>query len=186
MNKKELYTELLENYNLQKTEAIAYLNYRVGVAVDKEKILDKLSNNIDKLAILCADLKLEIRLHENNPLVITGIKQFYSTKQAAEILNISPSKLRQLIDEGKLTVKKINQRNWQLPTWSLEAYRNDLTQLVVADATEEEVLDIFGKEAELLVSLISSSGIRTVHELQKSVMRKIANVWDNITNEVVD
>lgn len=183
MNKKEIYSELLENYSLQKEEAIAFLNHRVGVAVDKVKMLDRLSNNVDRLLVLCGDLKLEIRLHESNPMIVINSQKFYSTKQAAEILNVSKEKVRHLIDTGALAVKKINQRNWKVPNWSLEAYKQDLTQLVSTSTEQHEawdVLEITGEEDHTLETLISAEGIQAVHEKETTNVRKISALWDNI------
>ncbi|WP_242926944.1 helix-turn-helix domain-containing protein [Pontibacter vulgaris] len=183
MKTKEIYSEILENYNLQKSDAISFVNYRVGVAIDKTKMLDTISANIDKLTILCGDLKLEIRLHEANPLFATNNQQFYTTKQAADILNVSPDKIRQLINNGILSTKKINQRNWQIPNWSLEAYKNDLCNFLtetIESTLEIAVVDVLDDENNLLISLISKEGIHQVHEYQTRIKRAIATVYPEL------
>lgn len=183
MKPKEIYSNLLENYDLQKSDAIAFVNYRVGVAVDKAKMLDTISANIDKLSILCGDLKLEIRLHEANPLFATNNQQFYTTAQAAEILNMSESKIRDLIGSGKIECKKINQRNWKIPNWSMEAYKNDLCNFLT-DAVELTsditVLDVLDEENNLLISLITKEGIHQVHEYETRLKRAIATVYPEL------
>ncbi|TPE43578.1 helix-turn-helix domain-containing protein [Pontibacter mangrovi] len=179
MIKKEIYSELLEKYSLQKSEAISFVNQRIGVAVDKAKMLETISANIDKLTILCSDLKLEIRLHEANPLFSINSQQFYTTKQAAEILNVSPDKIRQLIKNDILKTKKINQRNWKIPNWSLEAYKNDLCNFL-ANAkelvSEFAVVDVMDDENQLLISLITEVGIHQVHEHETRLKRTITGI----------
>lgn len=183
MKKKEIYAELLENYSLQKSEAITFINHRIGVAVDKPKMLDTISANIDKLTILCGDLKLELRLHEANPIFVTNSQQFYTTAQAAEILNVSESKIRNLISNGKIECKKINQRNWKIPNWSLDAYKNDLCNFL--EAQEESILgfaviDVLDDENQLLVSLISKDGIHQVYEHETRLKRAIADIYGDL------
>ncbi|PVY43139.1 helix-turn-helix domain-containing protein [Pontibacter virosus] len=183
MNKKELYAELLENYSLQKSEAITYINHRIGVAVDKGKMLNTLTANIDKLAILCGDLKLELRLHESNPVFAINNQQFYTTKQAAEILNVSPDKIRQLIESDKLSCKRINQRNWKIPSWSLEAYKHDLCNFLAnieEPVSEFAVVDVLDDENQLLVSIISKEGIHQVHEHETRLKRKVADIYSEL------
>lgn len=183
MKKKEIYEQLLENYSLQKSEAITFINHRIGVAVDKTKMLDTISANIDKLSILCGDLKLELRLHEANPLLLGSGKQFYTVSQASEILDMSESKIRDLISSGKIECKKINQRNWKIPNWSLEAYKSDLCNFL--EAQEESVsnfavVDILGDEHNLLLSLITKEGIHLVYEYATRVKRKVADVYADL------
>ncbi len=179
MDKKEMYRELLENYSLQKSEAISFLNHRVGVALNKAKMLETITANIDKLTILCGDLKLEVRLHESNPLFFVSNQQFYTTKQAAEILNISPEKIRQLINNGVLSTKKINQRNWKIPSWSLEAFKHDLCNLLsgyIEPVSEVDTVDILDEENQLMASLITRNGIHRVHEHETRYKRTVADI----------
>lgn len=183
MHKKEIYCELLEKYSLQKSDAISFMNHRVGVAVDKAKMLETISANIDKLTILCGDLKLEVRLHEANPVFAINQQQFYTTKHAAEILNISPDKIRQLIDSGKLSCKKLNQRNWQIPNWSLEAYKNDLCNFLAnieEPVSKFAVVDVLDNENQLLVSLISKEGIHQVHEYDTRLTRTVSAIYSEL------
>ncbi|AMM52421.1 hypothetical protein TH61_16205 [Rufibacter sp. DG15C] len=182
MDKKEILTELLENYSIQKSDAITFLNNRIGVAIDKVKMLELVSTNIDKLSILCGDLKLEIRLHESNPLFITNNKQFYTTSEAAKVLNVSPTKVRDLINSEILSTKKINQRNWQIPSWSLEAYKSDLMSFlsVTEEIKDYDVLDILDSENHLLISLISMEGIHTIYEYETRLKRTISNIYNEL------
>jgi len=179
MDKKEIYKQLFEKYNLQKSDAITFINHRIGVAIDKEKMLESISNNVDKLMILCGDLKLEIRLHEINPLLTINAQQFYTTKQASEILNVSPGKIRELINNGILITKKINQRNWKIPHWSLDAYKSDLCNFLTScedSLSTFDVLDITDVENEILLTLLSKSSIQKVHEYETRLSRKITTI----------
>ncbi|MFB9864107.1 helix-turn-helix domain-containing protein [Rufibacter immobilis] len=182
MDKKEILTELLENYNIKKSDAITFLNNRIGMAIDKVKMLELVSTNLDKLSILCGDLKLEIRLHESHPLFITNNKQFYTTSEAANILNVAPSKVRDLINKGILSTKKINQRNWQVPSWSLEAYKNDLLNFLSATEGiyDYDTLDITDTENRILLTLISKEGIHKVFEEETSLKRSISNIYNEL------
>ena len=183
MEKKELYTEILEHQSLNKQDALVFLNYRIGKALDKQQMLELLNNSVDKLKILVDDLKLELRLHEANPLVAINAKQFYSTKEAAQILEISQDKIRQLVASGILTAKIINQRTWKLPTWSIEAYRNDLTQFLsnFSEPLESyDVLEIIDVETRLLESLISAEGFHKILEYNTRNQRKINNILLNL------
>lgn len=183
MEKQELYNEIFERQNLNKQDAIVFLNYRIGKALDKQRMLELLNNSVDKLKILADDLKLELRLHEANPLVTINSKQFYSTKEAAQILDISPEKIRQLVTQGILTAKVINQRTWKLPSWSIEAYRNDLTQFLtnISEPIENyNVVDITDTENRLLESMISTEGVHKIFEYNTRTQRKINNILLNL------
>ncbi|MBK0401880.1 helix-turn-helix domain-containing protein [Adhaeribacter sp. BT258] len=179
MDKKELYTEIFENQSITKPDALTYINFRIGKAQDKPKMLEKLNNSVDKLKILCDDLKLELRLNEANPLVTIGSKQFYSTKEAGKILEVSADKIRQLIAEGLLSAKVINQRTWKLPSWSVEAYKNDLSNFLTNFEEPLEIYDIlniYDEEHQLLTSLITKEAIHRIFENKTGTKRKVLNI----------
>ena len=179
MDKKELYTEIFEKQSINKQDALVFLNYRIGKALDKQQMLELLNNSVNKLKILADDLKLELRIHEANPLVTLNSKQFYSTKEAAQVLEISPEKIRQLVASGILTAKIINQRTWKVPSWSIEAYRNDLTRFLtnISEPLESyDVVDITDIENSLLESMISGEGIHKIFENVTRNQRKINNI----------
>ncbi|MFC5269448.1 helix-turn-helix domain-containing protein [Adhaeribacter terreus] len=155
------------------------MNYRIAKALDKQQMLELLNNSVNKLKTLCDDLKLELRLHEANPLLTLNTKEFYSTKEAAQILEISPDKIRQLVANGILTAKIVNQRTWKFPSWSLDAYKNDLCNFLnnlTEPLDQYDVLNITDIENRLLESLLPAETIHKISEYETGILRMIDNI----------
>jgi len=182
MDRQELYTSILEDNKLTKTDAIAFMDERIEFSRDKAQCIETISNAIDKLSILCIDLKLEIRLHSANPLIKAGNQQLFTTKKAAEILGVSPSKVRDLANKGFLKNKKISKTDWRISSASLEAYKSQLSELIMLknEVNNYDTISIVNAEMQKVEILISAEGIRKVFIYQTRIKRKIHNIFDSL------
>ena len=179
MSKLELYKQLLEKQAVNKKEATLFIDERIGKAVDKTQMIESLWSNINSIKTLCDDLLLELRLHESHPAVSINKKKFYTTKEAAEILDLSASKIRELVKAGKLAHKEISLRDWKIYAWSLDAYANGLSNFLAYNSDSEsgiEVVDVIDDENQIILSFLTELGIHKLSEYQTRIKRKIAKI----------
>ena len=180
MENKSYYKKLHEQ-GLETTLYTSYLSKVYGESIDKDRAKKELLNIHQKLKLELDEANFHVRMI-STPATLINSTEVYTMNEALDILQVSRSKLRELIKESIVSARIINKRNWQPFKWSVDAYANGLSTFIANESgkhNQGEFITHKGIEMSIEQLYISKENVILAIKQLLSRKKKILNYLNN-------